>query len=221
MRIALLLRHRFLLVALLAALATPVAALPAWFAKNDHVDVSGIVTAPSGQGIENLEVVLEMIRETRDLRSIRFRKVERDRTPVSARTDATGAFQLTSPWSRYYNHLELVVGLTVQGPGGAHFQELERVDVTARLKRGGAAVIPMVVRNHDFVTQYRAFVATVASADENRTFTEQGRPDRVENLTVGAERRRAWWYFSLGRVYRFVDGRLAEVESFEPVAPIP
>jgi hypothetical protein len=202
-------------------LPTPALAAPSWFAKNDRVEISGIITAPSGQALADFEVVLELVRETRNLRSLRLEKVERDRTPVTTRTDATGSYQLASPWSRYYNRMVLVVGLTVPAPGGPRFQELERFDVTDRLRRGGSAVIPVVVRNAEFVTRLREFLATVAGADEQRVLGEMGRPDRVDNQVHGAERRKAWWYFGAGQVYRFLDGKLTEVERFDPVAPIP
>lgn len=213
--------HALCGAALALLLATPAMAWPAFFAKNDRVEVSGIVTAPSGQALEGLEVVLELVRETRNLRSPRLEKVERDRTPLRAHTDATGTYQLASPWSRYYNRMELVVGLTVPAPGGPRFQELERIEVTDRLRRGGSAVIPVVVRNAEFITRLREFLATVSGPDEERVLGEMGRPDRVDQQIHGAERRKAWWYFGAGQVYRFLDGKLTEVERFDPVAPIP
>lgn len=196
------------------------AALPAWLTRNDSVEVTGLVTAPSGQALGDLRVVLELIRETRDLRSLDLKKVRRDLTQLATTTDPTGSFRLAGPWTRYYNRMELVVGIEVQGPGQPRFEELERIDLTPRLKRGGVAVVPVVVGNAGFVAEYRAFVAGLSSSDERRVFGERGRPDKVEQRKLGARRETAWWYFTAGRVCRFVDGTLVEVEPFDPVLPL-
>lgn len=196
------------------------AALPAWLNRDDSVEVTGLVTAPSGQALGDLRVVLELIRETRDLRSFDLQKVRRDLTQLATTTDSTGSFRLSSPWTRYYNRMELVVGIEVQGPGETRFEELERIDLTPRLKRGGAAVVPVVVGNAGFIAEYRAFVANLASPDERRIFGERGRPDKVEQRRFGSRRETAWWYFAAGRVCRFFDGTLVEVEPFDPVLPL-
>lgn len=210
-----------LVLGLLVPLAAPSAsAAPKWMTRNDHVEITGIVTAPAGTALGGLQVTLELIRETRNLRSLDFAKNQRDLTLVTTTTDSTGAFRLTSPWSRYYNRMVLIVGLPVQGAGEMRVEELERIDLTPRLKRGGAAVVPIVVKNSAFVDEYRAFVATVASADEHRAFAERGRPDKVERVRIGTRLESAWWYFAVGQVCRFVDGSLVEIERFDPILPI-
>jgi hypothetical protein len=204
----------------LLSVAPATAALPAWLTRNDSVEVTGLVTAPSGQALGDLRVVLELIRETRDLRSFDLQRVRRDLTKLATKTDPSGSFRLASPWTRYYNRMELVVGIEVQGPGETRFEELERIDLTPRLKRGGAAVVPVVVGNAGFIAEYRAFVAGLASPDEHRIFGERGRPDKVEQRKFGNRREIVWWYFAAGRVCRFVDGTLTEVEPFDPVLPL-
>ena len=60
---------------------------------------------------------------------------------------------------------------------------------------------------------------TASSADERRVLAELGQPDRVEVFEHGGRREVTWWYFRVGRAYRFDAGRLRQVTPFEPVQP--
>ncbi len=63
---------------------------------------------------------------------------------------------------------------------------------------------------------WRRSRATTSAASTTRP----GGPTRSTAATAPPAPSAAWWYFALGRVYRFRDGRLAEVERFAPVRRI-
>lgn len=205
---------------LASLLAASVGAAPAAAVheQGDRVEVTGLVTGPDGRPLEDVRVVLRLIRETFDIRQ--FRKVAKLTTPITTTTNARGEYTIPFPWDSYYNRFELVAGVPVRGPEGERLAELARTDLTRRVARDTTVVATLVVDNVAFVEGLREFLASVDSADERRIYTEEGRPDKVEITRRPDQTDAAWWYFASGRVYRFVDGRLVATERFAPVEPI-
>lgn len=185
------------------------------YEEGERVEVTGLVTTPDGDPIEDVRVVLELYRKSFDIR--KFRRTKGKVFKVSDRTNAEGEYSIAFPWDDYYNRFELVAGITVRDAEGETLVELERLDVKDRIERSSPAVAPLVVENHEFIETFRAFLATVDTADEQRVYQERGRPDKVESTRFEDRVETVWWYFEQGKVCRFVDGELDKVEEFEPV----
>lgn len=185
------------------------------YEPGQRVEVTGLVTDPAGRPLEDVQVVLELARETFDLRS--FGRTRKRVTPVAATTNARGEYTIVFPWDDYFNSFELVTGVTVRGPRGERLSELERLDLTRRIGKGSPVVATVVVQNAAFVRGLREFVASVRSADERRIYEQMGRPDKVQVTKYPDREETAWWYFKAGRVYRFASGTLRGTERFEPV----
>jgi hypothetical protein len=185
------------------------------YEEGERVEVTGLVTTPDGEPLEDVQVTLELSRKYFDFRKLRRTKGKVFK--VSDRTDASGEYSIAFPWDDYYNRFELVAGITVRGADGEELLELERLDVKDRIERSSPAVAPLVIENHELIETFRAFIATVDTDDERRVYQDQGRPDKVETTRFGEREEAAWWYFDRGKVYRFVDGELSKVEDFEPV----
>lgn len=202
------------LVAVLLATAAPAEAAKR-FRDGDTVEVTGLVTDSEGRPLEGVRVVLEASRTQLDLR--RFRRVKKDTTRLTALTDAKGTYELTWPWNGYYNVYELVVGMPVRKPSGETLHELERLDLSRRLKPDAPTVATVVIEDAGFVRNLRRFIASIDSDDERRVYRDRGKPDRVERVEGREVDEESWWYFESGKVYRFRDGSLTASEDFDPV----
>lgn len=206
------------LTALFAGAAVPPPAAAAIHQEGEKVEVTGVVTGKDGVPVPGVRVVLEASRTQFSLRS--FSQETKDATRLTALTDARGQYTLSWPWNSYYNSFELLVGVPVRKPGGEKLHVLEKVDLTRRIRKAGPVVATVVVDNVDFVRKLKAFVASVDTDDERRVYEREGKPDEVKQQvwSDGSGRVDAgWWYFASGRVYRFQDGVLTGVESFDPV----
>lgn len=195
-------------------LAPPPAEAGQRFRDGDRVEVTGLVTDTEGRPLPGVRVVLEAARTQFDFKS--FRRVRKDETRLTALTDDRGAYSLSWPWNGYYDVYELVVGVPVRKGAGESLHELERIDLSKRLKPDAPAVATVVVEDAGFVRTLREFVDSIDSDDERRVYREQGKPDRVQ-ATTGAADEASWWYFESGTVYRFRDGVLVASERFDPV----
>jgi hypothetical protein len=80
--------------------------------------------------------------------------------------------------------------------------------------------VPVSLQDTTFLTNLRTFLAAADTADEQRVYRQTGKPDRVDSMKHPDREESAWWYFALGKVYRFRDGRLDRVEDFPPVKPL-
>jgi hypothetical protein len=182
------------------------------------VTVQGVVTDGAGQRFDDLQVVLEASRVGVGVYPPGERK--REIVTGSTRTDADGEFGLDLNWNDRYNHFEIVVGVEVATPQGETLQELVRLDITRRLKQGSPVAVPITLEDTRFLTTLREFLRGVDTADEQRVYRETGKPDRVDTIKYPDRDESAWWYFPLGKVYRFRDGNLERVEDFAPVSPL-
>lgn len=204
---------------LLAAVLPLIASSPASAARyeqGERVQVTGIVTGPDGQPLPGIRVALEASRSYFSLRHLR-RTAADDVRRVSALTNDKGEYTLEWPWDSYFNHFELVSGVPVRKGREDRVEELAREDVTKRLLSGSPVIVSPVIENTRFLDSLNQFLAMVRSVDEQRTYEEMGRPDRVQRLQYPDHVEDSWWYFESGRVYRFRDGRLEQVVPFTPV----
>lgn len=200
------------------AFAHPAAAVH--FPQGEKIEFTGIVSDRQGTPLEGVQVVLEASRSTFNLR--RLRRVEEETRRLQAVTTAGGSYTVSWPWDSFFNHFELAVGIPVRKPGGERFQELARLDVTDRLRGGTPVVSALVVENRKLLDTLRTFLSSLKSADERRVYEEMGKPDEVKRTNYSDTSYEAsWWYFELGKMYRFKDGRLAQVVPFDPVKGFP
>src|SRR5262249_5222691 len=161
-----------------------------------RVQFTGLVTDAAGKPLPRVEVALEAGR--RHLRWRELRHAIKDVRRVTAVTNAQGEYSIEWVWDDYFNHFELLAGVTVRHGKEESLLALEREDVTERVNAGSPVVAAVVVHNRAFLDRVHEFVASVGSADERRTYEEMGTPDdvkRVNYLGRPAESEVSWWYF--------------------------
>jgi hypothetical protein len=200
----------------LVGLAAPAGAAP--YKDGDKVQVSGLITDPGGAPVAGVQVALEMARRYLSLRELR--RALKDERRVSTVTNARGEYTLEWPWDSYFNHFELLAGVTIRRGKVERLEVLEREDISDRVLAGSPVAMALVVRNRALVDHLNEFVASVRSADERRTYEELGVPDDVKRVNYTGRPQEievSWWYFDAGKVYRFHDGRLEHVDRFAPV----
>lgn len=207
-------------LALGAALAATLAAAAPWpwrfsYAAGDPVGVHGTVADTAGAPLAGLEVAVEASNPRFDWRSLA--RVPGEVTRQVTRTAADGSFALDWSWDPRFRHFEVVVSLDESLGRRSLRRELSRLAITDRLARGSPVAAALVVEAGDQVARLRAFLAGVDSEDEKRIWEELGLPELVEAGAEGDAAETAWWYYAAGRVARFRDGRLLEVQSFAPV----
>jgi hypothetical protein len=198
------------------AAAPPAAAAP--YLDGDRVQFTGLVTDAAGKPLPGVQVALEAAHKYISWRELR--RATKDVRRVSATTDARGEYTIEWPWDDYYDHFEVLAGVSVRHGREESLQALERVDVTERVDAGSPVVSAIVVHNRALVDRVREFVASVESADERRVYEEMGTPDDVKRMNYAGRPREgevSWWYFEAGKVFRFRNGRLEQVDRFEPV----
>ncbi len=214
---------RALALACVAALSAAAAGakLP-WrfpYSAGDPVRIQGTVADPAGRPIAGLEVTLEAAKPRFDWR--RLSSTAGDLQTRKTTTDERGQFALDWTWDPAFRRFDLVATIRVEAAGRVLAHELARLDVADRLEQGSPAAVALVVESSGYVERLRAFVAELESADERRVWSEMGLPDSVDRVeSAGAAIEAAWWYFGIGRVARFREGRLVQVEEFPPVRPI-
>jgi hypothetical protein len=208
------------LAAALALAASLVAPQPAAasrgpYADGEKVRLTGIVTDPAGHPISELQVVLEASRAYFNLRH--FQQAKKDVTRLTGITNERGEYTLEWPWNGYYNSFELQIGIPTRRPDGEHLKVLERLDLTRRIEQGSPVVSAVVVSDAAFVKNLRDFLATIKTDDERQVHQQMGEPDKVERNEYPDHLEVSWWYFESGKVYRFRDGKLMQIDPFDPV----
>jgi hypothetical protein len=188
------------------------------YAGGERVVVQGIVQDAAGRPLTDLQVVLEASNTGIGVYPPGRRK--REVTTGSTRTDPRGAYALELTWNGRFDHFELMVGVPVATPPGESLRELSRADITRRVRQGSPVAVPVTLQDTTFLDTLRGFLASLETADEQRVYRETGKPDRVDDVKFPDREETAWWYFRLGKVFRFNDGRLEKVEDFPPVEPL-
>lgn len=201
----------------LALVLAGVAASGAWAEPRagDVVRVAGRVVDAAGEPIAGATVVLEAYRTGFDL----LRMKRRDQPPVLSPTTTgeDGRFALDWSWNRIHDRFELVVGAAVNHGGEASVEAFLRNDATAAMAGDQANGLRLVVDDDGVLRWLVGFAASGGSEDERKIFGELGRPDRVDREQRDDGLEITWWYFDIGKAYRFVGGRLTELVHFDPV----
>jgi hypothetical protein len=210
-------RHATRAIAALALLGGGVRLAGAAIPEGTPVAVQGRVTDAAGAPVAGLEVTFLATRAGLSLPRWRERRLPQDK--VATVTEVDGGFSLAWPWKGFYDRFELVVALPLREAGRLTRRELARLDVGNRLDAGRPAVAIFTLADTRFLRQIQQFESGLRTDDERRTYAEQGRPDEILRVPYPDRLETAWWYFELGRVVRFRDGRLAEVQEFDPVRP--
>lgn len=181
------------------------------------VRIGGVVTDAAGRVLSDLQVLLEASHRGFDIRKLG--RVNRGLTRRSARTDANGRFTLSWYRNEYFNHFELLIGMTVRVPDGDQFYTLERMPLPGLLTAGDSLAVDVTVADTAFLTRYRNFVAGLDGADELDVYRRMGIPGKIDRVQLATHEETTWWYFEAGRVYRFKEDALIDIDTFEPVAP--
>ncbi len=183
--------------------------------EGEPVSITGVVTDTGSRPVEGVEVVFRASREKFDYLRLRKREgVERD---AATRTSAAGAFAIEWPWDPGFNQFDLFLGVTVGRPGGEEFHVLAHEELTGRIRAGGPVVVSVELENVEFLATFREFLASLESDAQREIYRHAGKPDKVQRRILPEHVEVDWWYFSLGKVYRFRDGALDSTEDFEPV----
>lgn len=200
--------------------AAPASASHPWgfpFEAGDPVRFEGSVADSGGSALGDIEVALEASTPRFDWRRLTSApRVER-RTATS---DERGAFAIEWTWDAAFRRFELVATLSEELAGRTLRHELARVDVTDRVKSGSPVAASLVVADGGFVERARAFLGGIESPDERRIWTELGLPESIDRVESPTAVEAAWWYYATGRVARFRDGRLFELQAFDPIRPL-
>jgi hypothetical protein len=146
-----------------------------------------------------------------------MRREKSETRRVSAQTNARGEFSLEWPWTEGFDVFELVAGLGTRGSTGDRFAEFARNDVSRRVSQGGQVIATLEVQDTAPLEALRGFLAGLTSEDERRVYDDMGRPDSIDRVNGGGWTESTWWYFATGRACRFRDGRLVQVQEFDPV----
>ncbi len=207
-------RGDLLTVALAVALLWPagIAQAAAPYSKGDHVLFSGQVQSTEGEAVGNVTVLLELSRTSFSLR--RFKQVKKNTLQIPVVATVGGQYLHDWRWDGYYNTFELAVGLPRKQGGRDDFEILYRTEITDSVQKGGPVVTPLVIGEDATLDWLRRLLDGTAGDEERRVFQEMGRPQRYDRVDDGSS---AWWYFEAGKVYRFRDGVLEQVEHFEPI----
>lgn len=179
------------------------------------VRLAGRVVDAEGQPVPGATVVLEAYRSGFDV----LRMKKRDHPPVLSptMTDDDGRFALDWSWDRRHDRFEIVVGATVSQEDGTRVEPFLRNDATAVLLGQQTDGLHLVVDDDGVLRWLIGFAETGGSDDERKIFGELGRPDRVDRAQRDEGLEYTWWYFDIGKAYRFIGGRLTEVVHYEPV----
>ncbi len=205
-----------------AFLAGAVAGARAPYAEGEEIHITGTVVDAAGRPVSGATVLLEAFRVEWSFRAINL--LDRGRTTVDtvtrrSETDETGRFVFDWTWHDYYNRFELAAGVSVEGAGGAGFRELTRVDLSRRIGEGSPVVTTLAISDAAVVAAADVFASALDTDDERRVYDQLGQPERVETFDRPGVQEVTWWYFGLGKAYRFEDGRLVQVVPFDPVEP--
>ncbi|HEV3076218.1 MAG TPA: hypothetical protein VHB47_17485 [Thermoanaerobaculia bacterium] len=204
------------IIAIATVGARPAAATP--YNDNERLQFTGVVSDPAGKPVPGVQVVVEVSRRYLSLRQLR--RAEKDVRRVGARSNTQGEYSIEWPWDGYFNHFQLLAGVSVRHGKEERLEVLASEDVTERVLAGSPVVSPIVIHDRGVVDRLRDFVASVRSEDERRVYEEMGVPEDVKRVSYAGRQQEtevSWWYFEAGKVYRFRDGRLDQVEHFDPV----
>jgi hypothetical protein len=211
---------RLLAVAALVTGAPADARAP--YAEGERIQITGTVIDAEGRPVPETTVRLEASRVEWRFSAINFQDRGRatvDNVSRETETDGAGHFVIDWTWHDYYNRFALAAGVRVPSPGGQSFRELVRVDLDRRIGEGSPVVTTLAVADGAAVAALDRFADALDTDDERRVYEQLGPPERVETFDRPDYQEVTWWYFRLGKAYRFQDGRLDQVVPFDAVEP--
>jgi len=208
------------------------------YQEGQDIEITGTVTDEAGKAVQGVTVVLEAARRAWRFGALNLEEKGRtivDTASRKATTGPGGRFTIAWRWHDYYNQFELVAGRIVRDAGRERLVEIERIDLSRRIRQGSPVVTSIIIpaaaseplragprQAPPTPAQQRVaerFSEAVRSEDEKRVFESHGRPDRVQVFDHTDYQEVTWWYFAAGKAYRFQDGALAHVIPFDPVEP--
>lgn len=181
------------------------------------IEIAGIITDADGRGLPELQVVLEASHRTFEFKELS--RVSRGQTQRTAYTDPLGRYSLRWNPNSYFNHFDLIIGMNVRVPEGDKFYTLERLPLTDRMWDERSLTVDATIADTTFLNRYRSFVRGLSSPDERDVYERMGIPAKIDRLQLATHEEVSWWYFEVGKAYRFKGGVLAEVSEFDPVLP--
>jgi hypothetical protein len=199
------------------ALACAAVASASPYEDGQMIEITGTVTDSNGAPIPEISVVFNASR--RAFTVSKFGRATRDAVQLQTVTDQEGQFSFDWRWLDYYNRFEIQTGVPTRSTAGETFEVLAELDMRDRIQQGSPVVASLVVDDTQFLNSLRDFLDSVESEDERRIYNEMGNPDRVQQTDFGGEPEISWWYFRLGKAYRFRDGNLDQVVHFDPITP--
>jgi hypothetical protein len=190
------------------------------YADGEEVVIVGRVTDPGGNPVPGLPVEIRASRESFNLK--KMRRVDENPVTLRTRTDAAGDYRIAWSWHHYYNQF-LVQALIPVRLTNNRIQDhvVGETDVTGFIGNGSPVRAQITLSDPALVARVRAFESGVETHDEQRIYGERGLPDKVDDYEHASTQEESWWYFSQGTVFRFEQGRLIEIENFDPVAAGP
>jgi hypothetical protein len=211
---------RWLTAAVLLGVAFPAAGTA--YSEGEEIQFTGLVVDAAGRPVPQATVLLEAFRVQWSFHGLN--RADRGRVAVDGvtrrvQTDDAGRFTLDWTWHDYYNRFELAAGVMLREPGGERFRELARVDLGRRVDEGSPVVTTLTIADAALVAAAHAFAAALETNDERRVYEQLGQPEQVATFERPDYQETTWWYFRLGKAYRFEDGRLVQVVPFDPVEP--
>ncbi len=184
------------------------------YADGSTIEITGVVSDLQGQPIPDMTVEL-IAKRLKRLGGAVVREVS-----VTTRTNERGEYSFDWVWYRYYNDFLLEASLAVPTGGtSARYEVVAQTKLNNRIELGSPVIVPITITESEFLETFRSFLLSLDTDDERRVYDTQGRPDKVDVFERPDRLEEAWWYFDRGNVYRFVDGRLDQVESFDPIQP--
>jgi hypothetical protein len=210
-----------LLLAVTLSLPQTLAAQTPWAKNKAYPDgqlvvVTGTVSDDQGQPIPQVDMVLKASRRAFNVR--KMKGVTEPPREIRARTDDAGQYRIEWSWHHYYNafDLEVVVPIGVRG-GRERDQAIAHADLSELITQGTPVVVPVTVDDTRLLREVRSFLGNLDTDDERRIYVQEGKPDRVDQAARPDHEEETWWYFTIGALYRFQNGKLTEVENFEPI----
>ncbi|MEM7587275.1 MAG: hypothetical protein AAF560_28065 [Acidobacteriota bacterium] len=205
---------RWLVAVLTAALVCPISAADYRYSKGDDVTIQGRVVDSNGVGVASATVLLELSRTKFQI--LQFKKVKSSTLRIPVTSGDQGQYLHKWRWDGFYNTFELAVAMPVTIDGREDYEVVHRVEITPQVRQGSPVEASLVLQDTDYLEWLRRFSNGLASSEEKRIFQELGRPDRIDAYDEGAF---AWWYFQIGKVYRFRKGEIEQIEPFDPIQP--
>ncbi|MEL7059157.1 MAG: carboxypeptidase-like regulatory domain-containing protein [Acidobacteriota bacterium] len=185
-----------------------------WSRQPDQLEISGEVVDAEGRPVEGATVLFEMRRRAFSLRS--FATEEGPPLRLPAVTDTAGRYRFEVQPDGHHNLYRLVVGAPTQRGDTEDFEALLVRDLDPdQVAGGGPLRVRLTLRDAGFLRWLDRWRQDLASADESKLFNDFGKPDRLVEADDGTA---TWWYFDRGKVYRLRNGRLEQVDNFDPVS---